>query len=167
MKQIKPLPEYNKLIEHFVVIDGCLVWKKPTSYRAKVGDKCGTEIKGYLATTIENNRYYNHRIIWKMYYGAEPEGYIDHIDGNPLNNEISNLRVVSHQSNMRNQKKRSTNTSGVTGVYWAEAKNKWYAQITVGGKTKHIGFFETLEDAEKAREKAKKEHDFHKKHGVK
>ena len=58
-----------------------------------------------------------HRVIWEMLNGPIPSGLvIDHIDGNPFNNLISNLRVVTQAVNTRNKKLYSTNTTGIAGV---------------------------------------------------
>ena len=54
-----------------------------------------------------------------MFYGAiDKELVIDHIDGNPWNNDINNLRLVTQKVNCQNRKKRATNSSGYTGVCW-------------------------------------------------
>lgn len=61
--------------------------------------------------------YQCHRVVWELHNGSiDAELDIDHIDGNPVNNKISNLRLVPHKINMRNMKKNKANKTGVTGV---------------------------------------------------
>lgn len=58
-----------------------------------------------------------HRVIYCMYHGSLSSNYeVDHIDGNSLNNNIENLRVVTRETNRRNSKKQKNNKTGVTGV---------------------------------------------------
>lgn len=58
-----------------------------------------------------------HRFVWYLHYGVPEEGYvIDHIDRNPLNNCISNLRLATIQENAMNQSKYKNNTSGYKGI---------------------------------------------------
>lgn len=79
---------------------------------------------------------------------------VDHIDRNKLNNHISNLRYATKSENNMNQSKRSDNTSGITGVNFDKARNKWKAQIQKDGKKINLGSFETKEEAIEARIKA-------------
>lgn len=59
-----------------------------------------------------------HRVIWQLFNGSIPKGYIiDHIDRDKTNNKISNLRLATTKTNGQNCKKQSNNTSGITGVY--------------------------------------------------
>lgn len=108
---------------------------------------------GYIAIRFQFNGKSNfqigHRFIWYLENGVVPKNFVDHIDGNKENNVISNLRDVTQEINMRNATKRSNNTSGITGVYFSNTKNKWVAQA-VGGKSRHIGIFATKEQAEDA-----------------
>lgn len=80
---------------------------------------------------------------------------VDHINGNTLDNRKQNLRICSQQQNtMNNSNIRSNNTSGYKGVTWDKSKNKWTAQITVNYKNIHLGRYDKIEDAIKARQKA-------------
>lgn len=92
-----------------------------------------------------------HQVIWVLVHGAMPQGYIDHIDGDKKNNVPSNLRDVPQKINTRNQKMRSTNKSGITGVHWDQSREKWVAQIMVDGRAIHLGRFLTKEAAGDAR----------------
>lgn len=84
-----------------------------------------------------------------------PKGkYVDHIDGNTLNNQKSNLRICSNADNIRNGKIRTNNTSGYTGVRYRKDRNKWSAYIRVHYKTIWLGCYLNKEDAIKARKQA-------------
>ena len=83
-----------------------------------------TDAKGIPSqcrVTIGKSKIYSiHRIIWEMFNGPIPTGMvIDHMNGNPWDNRIENLRVVTQRQNVQNAKKSKRNTSGATGVRWA------------------------------------------------
>lgn len=121
--------------EHFLYdesVPGCLVWKRfAANNRIKPGDVAGSykrkkrdKESGYYRVFVVDKSYASHRIIWEMHNGTlNNEQQIDHKDGNTRNNSISNLRIVTGQENCYNQKKRSTNQSGVTGVYVTDNGN--------------------------------------------
>ena len=90
---------------------------------------------------------------------------IDHIDGNGLNNKISNLRNVSRVENSKNQRKSTRNKSGVVGVCWDRTYNKWKASIRVNGVLHHVGQFKSLFDAVCASKQSELKYDFHRNHG--
>lgn len=121
---------------------------------------------GYRRVSINNKKYYTHRVIWAMLHGEWPEGQIDHVNHNKVDNRISNLRLCSHKDNGRNQKKASNNTSGVTGVYWDNRYSRWMAAIMIDGINKFLGYFEDKEEAAQCRKRAEVEHGFHSNHGV-
>jgi hypothetical protein len=80
---------------------------------------------------------------------------IDHIDGNGLNNQRSNLRVVTHRENCQN--KHAPKSSIYPGVSWRKEREKWAAKISIGGKGKHLGTFDKEIDAAQAYLKACKD----------
>lgn len=106
-----------------------------------------------------------HRVIWAMHHGAWPEGQIDHINHMRADNRLSNLRAATQQGNGRNQKKPTTNTSGVVGVLWNKAAQKWIAQIKVDRRQKYLGIFEDFGKAVEARRNAERALGFHENHG--
>lgn len=120
---------------------------------------------GYAVTNIGGRIYRAHRVIWAITHGEWPKGDVDHINGVPDDNRLCNLRSVTHKSNLRNQKRRSTNKSGVNGVGWYKAYEKWRAHITLGGKMKCLGYFDTKDEAIAARMAADIQHGYHGNHG--
>lgn len=80
---------------------------------------------------------------------------IDHINGNALDNQRFNLRSVTHKQNLHGfQRKRLDATSQFRGVGWDRKTLKWKAEITINGKNKPLGYFDSEEDAARARDRA-------------
>jgi len=130
--------------ELFEYRDGELYRRIGTSSNAKTGDKAGSlSGDGYLQTNINAKKYKNHRIIFLYHHGYLPE-FIDHIDNNRLNNHINNLRETSILQNNRNARTRAGNTSGVKGVYWYKATQKWGVRINVNSKEKFFGYYHDI-----------------------
>ena len=135
-----------------------------------------TKYAGKEALTAVNDQGYRggrifcvchnaHRVAWAVYHGAWPAKQIDHINGNKADNRITNLRDVSQTENLRNTVTYSTNTSGVCGVSWRKETCKWRAQITLRGKSCHLGYFADFDDAVAARKAAEVKYGFHPNHG--
>ena len=125
---------------------------------------------GYLQVQFTRDgsivSYLAHRLAWLLYYGVDPGAKeVDHIDGNKMNCQISNLRLVDHQGNARNQRKRSTNTSGIMGVCWHKSTDRWQVRIQDCGKQKHLGLFEDKWEAICARKSAENRFGYHENHG--
>lgn len=79
-------------------------------------------------------------------FRRNPRKYqIDHIDGNGLNNTRDNLRIVSCRQN--NQNRHISKSSKYPGVSFNKFRGKWHAYIRVGKKRKHLGYFNTEEEA--------------------
>ena len=119
---------------------------------------------GYMHGTMLGKSYSAHRVIWVMVNGGNPK-YIDHINGDKLDNRLSNLRAVTPKDSAKNMPMCKTNNSGVTGVRWYKRTSRWRSEIFVNGKYIHLGYFKNKFDAILARLTAEKEHDFHPNHG--
>lgn len=113
----------------------------------------GRNVAGYIVIGIDGVCYYAHRLAWFYVNGQWPD-QIDHKDGDRSNNKWSNLRIATHQQNVLNAKLACNNTSGFKGVSWHKAANKWSAYIILNLKKKHLGLFETAEEAHQAYLKA-------------
>ena len=146
------------LHELFEYRDGVLYWKVAKSRRVKVGDVAGclNDTVGYFYIQINKKRYLNHRIIFLMHHGYLPQ-CLDHIDGNAVNNRIENLRPATISENNRNSRIRKNNNSGVKGVSWDSKHKKWRVQVANKGRSKHIGYFNTIEKAAEVVKKAREE----------
>mgnify|MGYP003640049779 CR=1 FL=1 len=118
--------------------------------------------RGYNIIGINNKGYRLHRIIYK-YHNEDfditysPENQIDHININPLDNRIENLRVVNSSENQRNRKKRKNASSKCNGVCRDKLINKWRASITINRIVYYIGSYDIEEEASEAYEKYKRE----------
>ncbi len=118
--------------------------------------KGGKNSRGYLHVSLYKNGKKSHRIIHQLVARAfipnpENKPCVDHINGDKTNNCVDNLRYASNSENAMNQKKSKNNTSGVKGVSWHTRDNKWRAHIKIDGKNMHLGLFEDIEEAKKAR----------------
>ena len=120
---------------------------------------------GYKVGSIFIHKFRAHRVIWALVHGEWPKGQIDHKNGSRDDNRISNLRVVTHSENAKNQKRSSRNTSGVTGVFWDERRGKWRAVIMGNGKNKYLGRFTDFDEAVAVRKAAEAEYGYHPNHG--
>lgn len=137
------------LLEMFEYVNGNLVWKKHRT-RKLTGKNVGyIQTNGYTRVNLKTGIYYLHRLIFLYHYGRWPVNQIDHIDGNPKNNRIENLREATNSQNNHNKGKPRSNTSGYKGVSYCKAAKKWEAYITIDTKRKYLGLFECPKEAAK------------------
>lgn len=118
---------------------------------------------GYLSGTIFGTKIYTHRLVWFCHNGYWPDT-IDHLDGNPLNNRIENLSNGTQADNMRNRSLNFNSPFDVFGVS-KTPEGRWKARFKRDGKTRHIGHYDTFEEAKAARLAAEIEYGFNKNHG--
>ena len=129
---------------------GLLTWRNSTIYGNK---SVGTmDKKGYLWVGIDGRSYALHRVAWLHYYGKWPDKMIDHKDGHPSNNAISNLRDVPMSINAQNKRSAPSNakTTKVLGVYWNKRIKKYQAQIKKDKIWYNCGTHDTIEAAQAA-----------------
>lgn len=152
----------------FTYRNGELFWRETRNNRALKGNIAGCidSSHGYKEIRVNYKRYYAHRLIWEYFNGAIPKGMsIDHINHDPTDNRIENLRLVTHLDNHRNQTIRKNNRSGITGVCYSKSRDKWEAKIQIDGKTIHLGRFSSVVEATEARKTADSLFGFHENHG--
>lgn len=98
-----------------------------------------------------------HRVILGLQHGDKRQ--CDHIDGDGLNNQRSNLRVCTNSQNQHNRRQIVTGRSRFKGVAWHKQSKRWIAQIKCYPAHIYIGSFDTEEAAAKAyNEKARELH---------
>jgi hypothetical protein len=132
------------LKHHFDYKNGNLIWLKPTSFRKKPFSIAGTVNKKCVVIALFGKNYNAHRLIYMYHFGFMPK-VIDHIDGNPFNNRIENLREATMQQNSQNSKLKITNNSGYKNVSWSESRKKWRVRLMIGGSEFNFGAFEDIE----------------------
>lgn len=142
---------------------GLFTWKESRfcgRYRSvlvvQAGDVAGCLRRdGYTSIGIDRKVYMAHRLAWLYSFGSYPDdGFeIDHIDGDRSNNRIKNLRLVTRNENLQNLRsaKSHNKTSGVLGVHFDSQRGKWRAVLNLNKKKHCLGFFNSVEEAAKAR----------------
>jgi hypothetical protein len=75
---------------------------------------------------------------------------IDHINGDKLDNRKGNLRICTNAENVRNGRRRPSNSSGFKGIYLHRASGLWHATIKVDGVKHSLGYFKEPADAHAA-----------------
>jgi hypothetical protein len=139
----------EELHQRFFYDDGKLFLKQKTTKMdtcRAIGSEVGTIQKnGRRYVKIDGKATLVHRIIFQMHHNYLPK-FIDHIDGNPLNNKIDNLRECLHSENSKNRVTPKNNTSGVKGV--DKSGNKWKVRIGLNFGRLYLGTYDDLELAE-------------------
>jgi hypothetical protein len=153
-RELKQYLEYNP-------ITGIFVWKIRRNGRVRAGQQAGMiGPRGYRVITLNRKIYREHRLAWLYMYGVWPT-IIDHINRNPIDNRIENLREVTRSQNQQNRTQDPRNKSGARGVVWAKNAKKWRAQIRINKKSIYLGYFDLVEDAARAYVTAAKKYHTH------
>lgn len=133
---------------------GALTWRVSRTSATKPGLRAGWGDRPRVSIG-RRARYMVTHIIWVIVYGCWPSKVIDHIDGNPLNNRLANLREATLSQNSMNQRP-PRNLHGMRGVQWSHGK--YAAKIKVRRKVIWLGTFETAEEAGAAFQAAAKKY---------
>lgn len=165
--EAKPLPSVEYLSECFWYDNesGELYWKErpedhfPTTLITQsVNYRFAGKIAGWFKTngyryiTLDGEDYKAHRLVWKIRYGKDPEGEIDHINGARSDNRYGNLRDCTKSQNQRNARVRGDSTTGYKGVSYKKGKKSkpYVARIRTPEERIHIGYYHTAEEAHAA-----------------
>lgn len=123
----------------------------------KIKDYCWyIDNNGYVANKTDSNIVFMHRLVMNL--SQEDALQIDHIYHNKNDNRKKYLRLVSPSQNHMNKTLQSNNTSGVKGVYYYKALNKWGVEIGYNCTRKRLGLYNTLEEAKKVRQEAEEKY---------
>ena len=112
----------------------------------------GADGKGYRIIEVDGRAYRAHRLAWLHTHGRWPAGEIDHIDRNPANNTLANLRDTTRSVNQQNRRTMASR-SGVKGV--TRNGKGWQVRIWVGGEQMHLGQFDCPKEAERRAQAAR------------
>jgi hypothetical protein len=147
--------ERLKELLHYDPETGIFTWLVRPCNSMQVGNLAGTYDKnGYLRILYKGKLYMGHWFAWLYVYGKWPDNEIDHINGNPSDNTILNLRDVTRKQNMENKKVYKNSKTGYPGVTWHSRDKKWSVRIGHYGKRISLGYFDDLNEAISARIKA-------------
>lgn len=147
---------------------GRLFWKNKSHPRshAQIGSEVGTKrVDGRHEIIVKGHHFRTHRVIWFMANGVWPKDEIDHLDGDPSNNRLDNLREATRSENARNMRKRHNSQVCMNGVYWQKRDGRYQVYIGAGGRQKYLGYFANLDDACAARRAAEIEYGYSARHG--
>ena len=156
--------------EYFVDIDGYVGLYKCSNYgrimsvlrKNKKILKAGVTNGGYAYVILCNEKikkfYTVHSIVAKCFLGHSTENKnlnINHIDGNKLNNKLSNLNICTPRENVSIHFRKNSNkfTSKYAGVSWVKKNKKWTSRIYINGIDNYLGLFENEIDAHIAYQK--------------
>lgn len=103
--------------------------------------------QGYVTSGGNTNLLFKDLLLHRVVLGAKKGQFVDHINGNKLDNRRQNLRLCNQSQNGANTKMRKNNTSGYKGVTWITTANKWKAQIMINRKMYNLGLFGAPEEA--------------------
>jgi len=144
--ELRRIAHYNPATGEFT----CLVdmGRRKSGERADV--KSGARKRRYYHLYIDGERYFSHRMAWLWAHGEYPSAYIDHINGDTLDNRLSNLREATHQQNLFNRGANKNNTTGYKGVRKTRSGQKYWAEIKIDRKSKYLGVFDSAELAHQA-----------------
>ena len=151
MQALMTIPEIVREYLKYNSDTGDVIWIKKPASKIKIGDKVTSiDAKGYYVVGFKNSNYKLHRIAWFLHTGEQPPKYLDHRDGNTINNKWDNLRGATMQENNRNKGRQKNNKSGFKGVCWHKKSNSWIAQASLNSKVTYLGIYSTPELAHQA-----------------
>jgi hypothetical protein len=135
-------------ISHFATDRICRLWN--AKYANKVAGSANKLGYHHVTLTYEGKQaaFLVHRVAIAIETGEWPTAHVDHVNGNPSDNRLLNLRSATRHENLQNRGANKSNRLGLKGVF-AHGK-AFQAKIIANGKKYHLGTFETAEAAHEA-----------------
>lgn len=112
------------------------------------------KVDGYRVIWADSKHVKAHKVAWFLHYDEWPTLEIDHINRDPLDNRIANLRLATRQQNGWNRKGGKGNFHNFQGMSYEKNRKKWLARIRVNGVLKNLGRYDDIVEAAKAYDKA-------------
>lgn len=143
--RLKQVLSYNEMTGHFV-------WTDPTGNRVVKGSAAGcvSRSTGYLIIGVDGKRWAAATLAWIYVTGRMPNGVIDHISRDRLDNRFCNLRDATTAQNAANSSVHRDSQFGLKGIEAHPQTGKWRARICVNGRRMSLGLHETPEMAHAA-----------------
>jgi hypothetical protein len=142
---LKEIPGYPK---YYCSLDGDVFSAKSGTYK-ELSKSVSKQKQGYYQVTLYNDRKMStakvHKLVAMTFLCYFPGCEIDHVNGNRLDNNICNLRITDHYSNMKYQNKTKNSVTGYSNIY--KKRDKFQVQIQKDKVKKSYGVFYTLEEA--------------------
>jgi len=138
--------ELESILETFKIKDSELYRKWERGGKWKLVEN-KNNCDGYCLVGFQNKRMYFHRLIYILSKKADiPAGHmLDHVDGDKLNNNIENLRIVTNRENLQNRE--SHRLGSLVGASFYKRYNKWLSQIVINSKKINLGYYATEQEA--------------------
>lgn len=165
VSEIEADAEYLRSVLHYDAITGEFTWLARSGQRGPdfTGKAAGSlTVHGRVEIGIKGQRFFAHELAWVMTHNRLPDGEIDHINGDPADNRLSNLRDVSRALNMQNLRRSTarnkTGYLGVVAVNQRDGGKPFRAYISVAGRSKNLGSFDCPKEAHQAYLRAKRKY---------
>lgn len=128
---------------------GRLLWLVDRGGKARAGMHAGSvNGRGYRYVRVSYRIYAAHRLAWLLAHGDWPNGEVDHINGDKLDNRLANLRVVTRRQNTQNR--REHREGRLVGCSFSRQKGRWHARIMNQGCAHSLGLYDTEQEAHEA-----------------
>lgn len=142
-----------KQLLHYDPATGIFTRLRGGRWNQNAGIVAGTKNKNwYIRIYLMGAYHHAHRLAWLYMTGEWPAAQIDHINRDKADNRWCNLREATPRQNLANKGAQANSNSGVRGVHYYNARDKWVPYIQAPtGKLKRLGYYDTMEEARAVR----------------
>lgn len=118
----------------------------------EIGDRAGFQKyrkhgSGPITMIFGGHHYMAHNLAWIYMTGRNPNNEVDHINRDQTDNRWKNLRAATRSQNQANTRLYKNNKLRIRGVHFVKANGRYRVMISHDGKNKHLGYFNTVDEA--------------------